>query len=502
MPTLANREFVLGLDLGTSSCKVCAVDLAGNALGAVDEEYATLTPRPGWAEQDPAQWLESLGRGCRKLFGQLGLNSHRALGVSVTSAAHIAVLLNHDGAVLRPAILWNDQRSQEKAKILAETSGEAIFDLAGNWPTTTWSLPHLLWVAENEPRLWQQVKYILLSKDYVAYKLTGKRISDPATAVSAMLYDANQRQWSGELCRLAGIDQTYLPELYPIGAEIGKLTSAGADLLGLSPATRVFNGTLDSTAETFAAGVRSQGDCVIRLASAGGIHGVSHPPRRHRKLISYPYVISPLWLSQAGTSSCASAVSWAARLFGAAKPDFAAWSQLAGQSPAGSAGLMFHPYLMGERCPYWDARLRASFTGMGLHHDKCDFARAIYEGTAYSLLDACGALTQQDFALRQIKIVGGGGKSILWCQIVSDVFGRPVEYMPGADSSFGAALIGLVGLGVYQSVEAVPPGTLTTGEEKSYLPDAAKNEFYQQEFKRYRYIQTRIGEISHYEPGD
>lgn len=491
------KEFVLGLDIGTSSGKVCILDIEGRFLGIDGEAYPTRVLRPAWAEQDPGLWLPALGRACRRLIGRLGLTGADARGLAITSAAHVGVLLDAGRMPVRPSLLWHDQRSQPQSHRLAETAGDEIFALGNNWPTATWTLPHLLWIRENDPEAWEKSRYLLLSKDYLAYQLTGRMTSDPAAAVSALLWDAERNAWSPRLCELAGLTSDSLSEVLPIGAEIGALLPEAADILGLTTAVRVFNGTMDSTAETFSAGVRAEGECVIRLASAGGIHGISHPPRVHPKLISYPYPVAPYWLAQAGTNTCASAVAWACSTLGDGEPDFAAWTRLAESSSAGAGGLLFHPYLAGERCPYWDSDLRASFVGLSLHHGRADIARAVYEGTAYALRDGLGVLEDRGFALRQVRLVGGGTKSALWCQIVSAVLDCPVQAAPQADSSAGGCLFALAGLGRYGSLAEIP-ADLLTGESAPRLgPDPTLRDVYRDGFAEYRRIQRHLAAIYH-----
>lgn len=504
MTNLSCTEYVLGLDLGTSSCKVSAVSMNGQILGSLYQEYRTATPEPGWSEQQPSDWINALAQTCKKLLTHCNLNGHLARGLSVTCAAHILVLLDKSGEVIRPAILWNDQRSTEQAARLSALYGQNIFSIAGNWPSTTWSLPHLLWIKENDPDSWNKIHRILPSKDYVGYRLTGKLITDPATAVSTMLYDISRDCWSRELCDFAHVQVSQLPDIHPIGTEVGTLNLEGARLLGLGTQTRVYNGTLDSTAETFAAGVRQAGDSVIRLASAGGIHAISKKVGFERKLISYPYITSEHWFSQAGTSCCATAVSWAARLFmekSHKSPDFNIWNKIASQSQPGAKGVFFHPYLAGERCPYWEPALRGSFTGLALNHTQADLARAVYEGTVFSLLDAAETLTSRGSVSENIKVVGGGGRSELWCQILSDVFNRPVDYMAEADSSFGAAIISLCGTGIYKTFESVPINLFVTEFRRHFVPNADTSTLYKELYEQYRYISHRLLEIAKYKKG-
>ena len=499
----AAGRFVLGLDLGSSSGKVCALDTAGHVLGSESESYATVSPRPSWAEQDPAVWLKSLGIASKRLLARLGLRGEDALGLAVTCAAHIAVLLDADGKVLRNAILWSDQRSTHEAKAIAASMGPEVLRISNNWPTATWTLAHLAWLKEHEPHILGRARHILLSKDYIAFLLTGRLATDPSAAVSAMLMDVHGSAWSRPLCGLAGIDEDVLPEILPTAAEIGKLTRWGAETLGLSENARVFNGSMDSTAETFAAGVRDSGQFVIRLASAGGLHVIADPALARRNLISYPYCGGPFWLSQAGTNTCASAVAWSREILSSAETsmDFSAWSELASQSPAGANGVMFHPYLSGERCPYWDADLRASFNGLSLHAKKSDLARAVYEGTAYALRDAASVIEAEGLRVHEVKVVGGGAHSPVWIQMIANVFDCPVLPLH-ADSSVGAGLYALVGLGEFSGFGQVPQNVVTPETPEEVLPEANQRTFFRDQLERYRFIQAHVAAISHFGTAD
>ncbi len=488
--------FVLGLDLGTSSAKVSALDPDGRLLGQESEPYPTHIPQPGWAEQDPDDWLPAIAAATRRLLAKTGLRSEDALALAISTAAHIGVLLDKASRPLRRALLWSDQRSLNEAAELGAAHGEEIFAIGRNWPTTTWTLPHLAWIARNDPDARARCTRILLSKDHLTLLLTGEAVTDPATAVSALLYDPDRAAWSDRLCGLAGIAPAMLPEVRPVCAEIGPLTAGAAEMLGLTTRTRVFNGTLDSTAETFAAGVLDDTACVLRLASAGGLHVVSRGARPDPKLISYPYPIEPYWLSQAGTNTCATAVSWAARLLaGGDEVDFGHWDELAATAPVGADGLLFHPYLAGERCPYWDPRLRASFTGLSLGHDRSHMARAVYEGTALSLRDAASSFGGREDAIRTLRLVGGGTKSRLWCEIVAAIFDRPAEPVMEADSSIGAAMLALVGLGASPGEVAARRARYRQGGP-AIEPTPQMRDLYAAAFERYKAAQPHLAAMT------
>jgi xylulokinase len=504
----ARGAVALGLDLGTSSAKVCALDERGRLLGLQSEPYPSIVPQTAWAEQDPTLWLPAIGRACRRLMQACTLVPAQVRGLAISSAAHIGVMLDAAGQPLRPALLWHDQRSQAESRRLADEAGDKIFAIGNNWPTPTWTIAHLAWIRAHDAQAWSRMRHLLLSKDYLAYQLTGQIASDPAAAVSALLFDVHTGDWSQPLCELAGLDRSRLAPVLPVGARIGSLLAEPAALLGLATGTAVYNGTMDSTAETLSAGVRTEGECVVRLASAGGIHGISSPARVHPKLISYPYPVAPYWMSQAGTNTCASAVAWACSLMtgggteggtgGATDrsdaPDFAAWSALAEQAPAGSNGLFFHPYLAGERCPYWDPQLRASFVGLGLHHQRSDLARAVYEGTAYSLRDALSVMQGAGFRLGNVRLLGGGAKSRIWTEIVSAVLNTPVQAAPLADSSLGAALLAQVGMQVYRSSADIPTD-IASAKSRQFSPPAGLVEQYASGFERYSKIQQQLAGV-------
>lgn len=484
--------FALGLDLGTSSAKVSALDLEGRFLGQASADYRTHVPHAGWSEQNADDWLPAIARATRRLLTEASLRGQDAVALAISTAAHIGVLLDEGFRPLRPALLWSDQRSAREAAALGEQHGEEILRRGLNWPTTTWTLPHLAWIRKNDPDTWAKTRHVLLSKDYLTFQLTGQRVTDPATAVSALLYDPGEENWSDWLCELGGITPDMLPDVRPIGAEIGPLSPITAEMLGLSRRTRVFNGTLDSTAETFSAGVIDDTACVLRLASAGGLHLLSRGPRPEARLLSYPFPVEPFWLSQAGTNSCATAVSWAASLFGqGGEVDFTRWDKRAAYAPAGADGVLFHPYLAGERCPYWDPALRASFTGLALGHGASHFARAVYEGTAFSLRDAAGVFGERAAALRELRLVGGGARSPLWCAIVSAVFDRPAVPVAEADSSVGAAMIALGE--DFTRVAAMRDAQ--RGASKPVLPNPAWRDAYASAFERYLRVQRQISAI-------
>ena len=441
---------VLGIDLGTSSCKVTAVLTDGTVLAAARREYSTHTSRDGWAEQDPDAWLPAVTDAIRELTVEGAAGDVDVAGMGLTSAAHVTVVLDASGRPARHAILWSDTRSAEDARRISDEIGTIVTEATYNAPSATWSLSHLAWVKRSEPEVWSRVAQVCLSKDYLLRSLTGSFLTDRGTATSSLLFDARNDRWSGDICAWLGLATDQLPAVAPVRNIVGRLSSDSARALGLAEGTPIVNGSLDSATETYATGACRPGATVIRLGTAGGIHVVSDEPFPDRRLITYPHPDEPLWYSQAGTSAAGASIEWARSSLGGGRVlSYDELERLAASSDAGAGGVVFHPYLNGERCPYWDSSLRGSFTGLSARHGSPHLARAVVEGVALSLVDAYSVFESCGVEPGLTTVVGGGCRSPLLLSVLSTVFGRPLLVQEHVDSSYGAALL---------AMEAVIPG--------------------------------------------
>ena len=489
-------HYVLGIDLGTSSCKACAINLSGNLLATSSASIPTSIPNPGWAEQRCEDWIPAIIKATKHLLLTNAIPSEKIVGISLSSAAHIAVLLDSKRQPLRKAILWSDQRSLKEVEKLSSLFGDEILRSTYNEVSPTWSLPQLLWIRRHQPDLWSKVQNVLFSKDYISNWLTGEITTDPATAVSSLLFDANTESWSETLLQPLGLNTTQLPQVLPTTAEVGRLTIEASNHLGVPTKIPVINGTLDSAAETYGARVITPGQSLLRLATAGGIQLVLEQPQPHPQLITYPHPIRPLWYSQAGTNSCTSALNWVFQTIGSEKPPlFETWDESIKSIPPGTEGLFFHPYLSGERCPYWDGKLRASFTGATFKHSPAHFVRAAYEGIAFSLRDAFTILEKLGNSGGGITAVGGGTAGTLWTQIICDVIGKPLKVSHKVDSSYGAALLGLAGISGKENIAGLI--SKLPQQEKIFYPDPEKTDFYSNLFQQYKEIQHNLQPIYH-----
>jgi xylulokinase len=456
-PTQNNGPYLLGIDLGTGGCKSILIDTAGHVVAAAFQEYQTHYPAPGWAEQDPDDWYRALQSTVSECLRTSRIPSRRIVGVGLDAPAHNAVLLGDEDVILRPVILWSDQRSAQQVDRIAQCHGDEIFRLTYQWINPTWTLPQLMWVRENEPELWSKVRRIMIGKDYSRYLLTGVWTTDWIDALSTQLFEAETRKWSADLCNLVGLTAGQLPSVVAPSNIVGTITTRAAQETGLTEGTPVIAGTSDSAVEAFGAGAIADGQGIVKIASAGNVNIMTTRPRPSKQTLTYYHVVDGLWYSVAATNSAASAVRWFRDTFFAEerRSDGANLYEVmdaeAGRIPPGAEGLVFHPYLLGERAPLWDASARASFLGITMRHTRAHFVRAVMEGVAFSLRDCRSLFSGLGMEMIEARMIGGGSKSRLWPQIVADVLDLELSCPRPADAAFGAAMLAGIGVGIFEN---------------------------------------------------
>ncbi|MDD3695355.1 MAG: xylulokinase [Lentisphaeria bacterium] len=498
---MKDQASLLGIDLGTGGCKLCAISLEGELLAEAGTEYPTEHANPGWAEQNPQHWLEALQKALRKLEKQ-GLTLSQIQAIALDGSTHNAVLLDQNWQPLRKTIMWTDQRSHQECGFLQENYGKRIFATTYQRATPTWTLPQLLWLKKHEPEILTATRHLLFVKDYVRFLLTGLPASDHIEAQGSLFYDMGSRTWSEELFALTGLPLSVLPELLEPCDQAGQISAEASRLTGLAPGTPVFCGSSDSAVEDYAAGAVEPGDCVIKLATAGNVNIMSAKPCPSANTLTYSHIIPGLWYSVAATNAAALCQRWFRDNFcereklAAQQKALSAYQlmeRLAQASPPGAGGVFFHPYLQGERSPYWDHRLRASFCGVSIASGKADFMRALLEGVAYSLRDCQGCLEKLGLPAKRIFLIGGGARSPLWSQIIADVFDTEVQVPRPGDASFGSALLAGVGRGVFADTREAIGQCLRL--ERSIKPNQENAAFYQKQFDCYKKIQAALAKI-------
>lgn len=491
---------LMGIDLGAGSLKTMIVAADGAVLGSASADIATHSLHPGWSEQDPQDWWRALCATVPRTLQAAGCAAADIAAVSFSAGAHTPVLEDRDGRLLRPAILWNDQRSGAEVAELQASDGERTLATTLNRPTPTWTLPQLLWLARHEPAVVERTHRLYVAKDWLRTRLTGGWETDRTEAVGTLMYDVAADGWSHALCRRIGWNPATLPPVVGAAQVVGKVTAAAAAASGLRAGTPVVCGTSDTSIETFGVGSVAPGDGTIKLATAATVSIVGEAPRVHPTLINYPLVVPGLWYTITGTNSCASAHRWLRDRFYAheerdGRSAFDVMDRLAAEVPPGSQGLLFHPYLRGERAPHWDPLLRADFIGMTFAHDRGHFVRALYEGIAYSLRDILEQFRAQGLSMASARLAGGGARSACWRQIVADVLGVQVLLPAVTDASFGAALVAGVGAGVFASEsDAAAACTRIVGRAE---PDEARHAWYGELFDLYRRSQAALVSTHH-----
>ena len=485
---------LMGVDLGAGGVKVSIIDADGSTVADGSAAIVTHTPHFGWAEQEPSDWWTAARTAIRAATTAGGIVSEAIAGISVSGGAHIGVLTDTAGRPLRRAILWSDSRSAAEAAELREQADARILELSLNRVNPTWLLPQLLWITRNDPDAAATTRRLYLAKDWLRFQLTDDWHTDYSDAVGALLADSARRGWSDELCALIRWSPATLPPIVDATTIVGQVTATAAAECGLVVGTPVVCGSNDTTVELFGAGACTPGDGAVKLATAGVIYQVTDGPLVRPPVSCYPHVVDGLYYTATGINSCASAHRWMRDQFFAAD-GFDGMDALAAAVSIGSDGLLFHPYLQGERAPHWDPRLRADFLGVTMQHGRAHFARSLYEGIAYAIRDAMTVAEGLGMRYETIRLIGGGARSATWRQIMADVLGRQITLPANGDASFGAAVVAGIGVGVFTDVDDAVARCCRS--VSTHEPSATAHDRYTEFFEVYRDAQRQLVAINH-----
>lgn len=484
-------KYLLGIDFGGGASKATLLSEKGEVCATSTTEYPTSYPKPGYAEQNPRDWVDATCKNIDEILKKSGVEPGDIIALSFDAATHTAVILDEEYNVIRSAIYWTDTRSVKEVEYLKANYNDVIQHQVMHKPDTIWSLPELLWIKNNEPENWARVRKIMFAKDFVRHFFTGDYVTDYIEAEGSMLFDINKMQWSEELCKVLDIKTSMLPEIVKPTHIAGKITEAAARATGLIPGTQVVCGTTDTAMEVFASGAVEVGQMTLKLATAGRICVVTDKAYPHINLINYSHIVEGLFYPGTATKACASSYRWFRDTFGG---EYSRLDKLAEGVEIGCDGLVFHPYLNGELTPYSNPALCADFVGVRSSHTKAHFTRAVLEGVAMSMLDCKEAMEELNIPRgNSAVIIGGGGKSPLWRQMLSDALGIKLVEMKYADSSFGSAMLAGVAVGIFKS----PKHAVEMCNEKvsETEPRSENTEKYRKIFKKYKAIQKAIEPI-------
>ena len=445
-----NAVFI-GIDLGTSAVKLLLMTEDGKIRKIVSEEYPLSMPKPGWSEQNPQDWENAAISGLKKLLE--GEKAENVKGIGIGGQMHGLVALDAQDAVVRPAILWNDGRTEEETAWLNESVGtETLAKLSGNIAFAGFTAPKLLWMRKHEPERFERIAKIMLPKDYLVYRLTGVHATDCSDASGMLLFDVEHRNWSKELTALCGLVPTQLAGVYESYEPVGTLTKRAAEAVGLSEKVIVVAGAGDNAAAAVGTGTVGEGGCNISLGTSGTVFisgGQFVNPANHA-IHSFCHADGG-WHLMGVELSSASCNQWWADILG--NRNFAAQQAEIDENRLGVNPVLWLPYLMGERTPHNDASARAAFWGMSMDSTRADMTQAVLEGVAFGLKDALEGAKSAGVKVEVSRLCGGGAKSALWSKIIANVLGIRLEMLKTEQGpGLGGAMLAAVGCGAYQTV--------------------------------------------------
>src|SRR5258706_412021 len=448
--------YFLGIDTSTTSSKALLIDEYGKVIAVASSPHTLQTPKPLWSEQDPREWWEAVSASVKQVLTESNIGGERIAAIGLTGQMHGLVLLDEAGNVLRPAILWNDQRTQSQCDEIHQRIGkEKFIQITGNVALPGFTAPKILWVQQNEPEVYAKARQVLLPKDYIRYKLTNAYAMDKADGAGTVLFDLQSRNWSSKILGALDIDPAWMPRTYEGSEFTGNITDEAAAETGLKAGTPVVAGGGDQAAQAVGVGAVEPGIIALTLGTSGVIFATTptaliEPAGR---LHAFFHAVPGMWHFMGVMLSAAGSLQWYRDTL-APGVNFDDLLREAEEIPPGSEGLQFLPYLSGERTPHPDPLARGAWIGLTLRHGRGHMTRAVLEGVAFGLKDSFELIRAAGLGeIRQVRASGGGTKSILWRQILADVLeSELVTVNTNEGAAFGAALLAGVGAGTWPDV--------------------------------------------------
>lgn len=496
---------LLGIDVGTSGTKTLLIDEAGRPLAAATAEYPLSTPRPGWAEQEPRHWWEAAQVTVRRVLAEAGVSGAEVRGIGLSGQMHGSVFLDERHEVLRPALLWCDQRTAAQCEWITETVGaDRVVELTANPVLTGFTAPKIIWLRDHEPETYARVRQVLLPKDYVRLMLTGSFATEVSDASGTAMFHVRERRWATELLDAIGVPAEWLPECFESEVPSARISAAAAAATGLREGTPVVGGGGDQAAGAVGNGIVESGIVSSTVGTSGVVFAFSEEPRvdPSLRLHTFCHAVRGKWHQMGVMLSAGGSLRWYRDVLGAQEADVARAlgvdpyeliAREAAGAPAGCEGLLFLPYLTGERTPHPDPNARGVFFGLSLRHNRRHLARAVLEGVAYGLRDSFEILAEMGVPIHQVRASGGGARSPLWRQIQADVTGRE-HVMINVDEgpAFGVALLAGVGTGVWSSTAEACRATIRVTDRCPPRPESAA--VYERHYPIYRGLYPSLKE--------
>ncbi len=468
------QTYVLGIDVGTGGTRTLIMGGDGRVFASATAEHEPFaSPQPGWAEQRPEDWWRAAGIAIHKALEKGQLRGEQISCVGFSGQMHGAVMLDARGDVVRPALIWCDVRTETE-----RVGAEQLIRLTCNPALANFTVTKLLWTRENEPENWKRVRSVLLPKDYVRFCLTGQKATDVADASGTLLLNVTRRQWSTEVLQAGEIDPSLLPALYESVEVCGKVSALGAEATGLALGTPVVAGAGDQAAGAIGMGVVAPGAVSATIGTSGVVFAATDRPAMDPKgrLHTFCHGVPERWHVMGVTQAAGLSLRWFRDQFARvpALDGRDPYEQLTAEAatvPPGADGLLWAPYLMGERTPHLDPAARGVLAGLTASHTRAHVIRAILEGVAFSLKDTFTIFAEMKVPVKNIRLGGGGARSPLWRQIQADVYGQAVEIVEAEEgAAFGAAILAGVGAKMWPSVDAACDSVVRVVERDSPIP--------------------------------
>jgi xylulokinase len=491
--------YFLGIDSSTTGIKALVIDENGDVTGSATTELTLSTPQPLWSEQDPADWWQGAVNSIRQVLAGTGLNGDDIAAIGLTGQMHGLTLLDEAGKVLRPAMLWNDQRTGAQCdEIRARLGKQHLVELTGNDALTGFTAPKILWVREHEPEVFAKAKHILLPKDYIRFKLTGAYGTDRAGAAGTLLLDVKSRNWSAEVLEALEIPAEWLPATHEGPEVTGHVSAATAQVTGLQAGTPVVGGGGDQAAQAVGVGAVEPGIIALTLGTSGVVFASAAEPfiEPEGRLHAFCHAVPDRWHMMGVMLSAAGSLRWYRDTL-APGTDFDTLLAPANDIPPGCDGLLFLPYLTGERTPHPDPLARGAFVGLTVRRTRPHLTRAVLEGVAFGLRDGFELMKAAGLTdIKQVRVSGGGAKSSLWRQILADVLNVELVTVNTTEgAAYGAALLAGVGAGAWPDVDTACEDCVKLTGSTTPRPETAGK--YEPVYAQYRELYPSLKAVSH-----
>jgi xylulokinase len=491
-------SYYLGVDVGTTGTRAVLIDEKGRVVGGQSAEHDPMsTPQPQWAEQNPENWWTAAKLAIGKVLQRTQVKGEEVKGVGLSGQMHGLVLLGKDHQVLRPSIIWCDQRCQAEADSITQMIGyDRLIEITCNPALTGFTAPKLVWVRNHEPNVYAKIHKVLLPKDYIRFRLTGQFASEVSDASGTTLFDVVKRRWSSEVIKALQFSSDWLPEVHESITISGELDPSSANEVGLRAGTPVVGGGGDQAAGGVGNGIVSPGIVSSTIGTSGVVFAFMESPARDQKgrVHTFCHAVPQEWHVMGVTQGAGLSLRWFRDQFGGQELNLAPFlgqdayellTQQASQAKPGCEGLIFLPYLMGERTPHLDANARGVLFGLTGRHTRADVIRAVLEGVAFSLKDSFGIFEEMGVLVTQVRASGGGGRSWLWRQIQADIFDKEIcTVATDEGAAFGAALLAAAGTGGFASVEQACREAISLTNFTQPIPENRKR--YREYYEIYR----------------